>query len=67
MSATLPIVCTTCGSEAWCACAPGTEAEPVRQGNVRALAPVSEVPMVAWCWGCSWFGRREVADERPND
>jgi hypothetical protein len=44
-----PIVCAVCGSSHWLACAPGTEAEPVRQGSLFVLAPAPEVPLRAWC------------------
>lgn len=37
-----------CAGE-WCACAPGTVAEDRDQGNLCVIAPVAEVPLLAWC------------------
>jgi hypothetical protein len=58
-----PIVCCVpdCAGD-WCACAPGTEADDARQGNLFVIAPAAEVPLVAWCAiHLPWLRREGVA------
>lgn len=45
------IVCTTCGSPDWIACAPGTapDAKSYDAEKITDIRPAEDVPTVAWC------------------
>lgn len=55
--------CQVCNAE-WECCAPGTEAEEQRQGNLFMLAPAPEIPMQAWCLCCAPWARNRLPKDR---
>lgn len=52
------LFCQCCG-QPWECCAPGTEPEPQRQGNLFLLTPDPGTPLQIWCLPCApWTQKR---------